>query len=67
MIMAENFEEEFLDDSVIDIRTIEVQPFMFEPMPGSNDRHHSSSSEWETESEEQEEDVNPERIGNTDW
>ena len=36
IIMAGNFEEELLDDSVIDIRTIEFQLFMFEPMPGSS-------------------------------
>ena len=64
--MAGNFEEELLDDSAIDIRAIEVQPFRFEPMPwSSNDS--DRSSEWETESEEENEDINLERIGNTDW
>ena len=43
IIMAGNFEEELLDDSVIDIRTIEFQLFMFEPMLGSsNDSDRSS-------------------------
>ena len=39
----------------------EIQPFIFEPMPGSSGRAASSSSS------EEEDDINIERIGNTDW
>ena len=63
--MAEIIEEESSDDLVINIRALEIQPFMFEPMSALNEGNASSSSS--AEESEGEEDVNPERIGNTDW
>ena len=39
----------------------DIQPFMFEPMPGATGRTASSNSS------EDEDDINIERIGNTDW
>ena len=39
----------------------DIQPFMFEPMPGAAGRAASSSSS------EEEDDINVERTGNADW
>ena len=62
--MANNFENESFDDSVIEIRKMDVQPFMFEPMPGHLNEETSQSPSSEPEDAE---DNITERIGTIHW
>ena len=64
--MAEAYEEESMQDLSINVRAVQVEPFMFEPMRQSQEydnANESSSSDPESEIE----DTNIERIGNALW
>ena len=62
--MAEAYEEESMQDLSINVRALQVEPFMFEPMPQEYDNANESSS---SVPESEIEDTNIERIGNALW
>ena len=56
--MAEAYEEESMQDLSINVRALQVEPFMFEPMPQEYDNtNESSSSDPESEVEDTEADL----------
>ena len=68
--MAQSSDEEFYEDEIINVRVYQVQPFMFEPGGDNVSRESkggSSDASAEDSNEEEESDINLERIGNTDW
>ena len=62
--MAEAYEEESMQNLSTNVRALQVEPFMFEPMPQEYDNTNESSS---SVPESEIEDTNIERIGNALW
>ena len=69
--MAQSSDEQAFENEVIDIKRIQVQPYMFEPGGDDVVNHKSavgSIDEDSSSSEDEEEpDINTERLGETYW
>ena len=53
----------------VKLEAVNVNPYMFEPLPRQREQasYENESSHSETESDSEPEDQSTERIGNTDW
>ena len=65
--MAHSSDEELFEDEIIAIQRYQVQPFMFEPGGEDNTDLGSGQQPTDDSSDEEEPDINLERIGNTAW
>ena len=63
-------EDDEVDIYAVNVEPNEVRPYMFEPAPrGRQQQSNHDGSGIDTDSTDSDEigDINPERIGNTDW